>query len=188
MSDPQLIIGTETLYIHVSLNDHSESVTLGFPFTVCSYSEMYRSPEGKRESFLFSCDPKKNNWLFSFPAKKPSEDVSMWERKSHKIFFFFSFCVDSDISSLGFTDVKTSSVFPSLWNNETNVWNKWCVTVWKKHTIFFFFLWLREKKNFFFYLKLSKIMKKKRFHKILFFERNWVIFFHLVPNNRKKST
>lgn len=155
MSDPQLIIGTETLYIHVSLNDHSESVTLGFPFTVCSYSEMYRSPEGKRESFLFSCDPKKNNGLFSFPAKKPSEDVSMSERKIHKIYLFFSFCVDSDISSLGFTDVKTSSVFPSLWNNESKCFTlqfSWCVTVWKKHTIFFFFLWLREKKNVF-YLK-----------------------------------
>lgn len=156
MSDPQLIIGTETLYIHVSLNDHSESVTLGFPFTVCSYSEMYRSPEGKWESFLFSCDPKKNNWLFSFPAKKPSEDVSMWERKSHKIFFFFSFCVDSDISSLGFTDVKTSSVFPSLkqWKQmfHSSVFLM-CNCVKKTHDFFLLSLTERKKKCFLFEIK-----------------------------------
>lgn len=153
MSDPQLIIGTETLYIHVSLNDHSESVTLGFPFTVCSYSEMYRSPEGKWESFLFSCDPKKNNGLFSFPAKKPSEDVSMWERKIHKIYFFFSFC--GDISSLGFTDVKTSSVFPSLkqWNKCFTLQFSWCVTVWKKHDFFLLSLTERKKKCFLFEIK-----------------------------------
>lgn len=153
MSDPQLIIGTETLYIHVSLNDHSESVTLGFPFTVCSYSEMYRSPEGKRESFLFSCDPKKNNWL------QFSSEETKWRRfhvrkKNSQDLLFFSFC--GDISSLGFTDVKTSSVFPSLkqWKQmfHSSVFLM-CNCVKKTHDFFLLSLTERKKKCFLFEIK-----------------------------------
>lgn len=92
-----------------------------FPFYCLFIFWNVQKPWGEVRKFSFFLWSKEKQLTLQLSSEETKWRRFHVRKKKSQDFFFFSFCVDSDISSLGFTDVKTSSVFPSLWNNETNV-------------------------------------------------------------------